>query len=70
MSYIDSSLVCCSSCGHSLEFFGTSGALLKTKCLGCGITSVDVEPPITRSKQPEVYYNKSRYSRSCDSSTP
>ena len=51
-------LLSCSICGSELDFHGNDGAILRTKCSGCGISSdsmIDVNAP-QRNKKIEVYY--------------
>jgi len=53
----NSNLLSCSICGSHLEFFGKKGAILHTKCSGCGITSDSlIDKTVTKNKEIRVYY--------------
>jgi hypothetical protein len=55
-----SGLLSCSLCGSdNVEFKGKEGAILKTKCHACGITSDTLTSEyLNNNPEPEVYYEK------------
>jgi hypothetical protein len=57
MQSTQNKLLSCSICGSELDFHGKDGAILRTKCPGCGISSdsmIDIHAQ--RNKNVEVYY--------------
>jgi hypothetical protein len=61
MAKFETGLLSCSICDSDLELVGKQGAILRTRCPSCGMTSNDLnETYLAAESKVEVYYHRGK----------